>query len=217
MSKEAQMDKLEANEKIENILFVAALLVAGVAIPLTGGTSSPFLYLGAILFPALWILKYKQPRQLYITSVNLGKSVLWGVLAGLGLTLLRIAVAQVFPPLLEPARMLTAHAAEMFNMQTIPLYVFLVLVVPGAIMHGLFYWGFIQSRILKYSKILIVLPGLLFAVAHIHEGSISIIHAFVVGLIASLLLQKTKNIAAPISIEVTRLFTVVILIQFGII
>ncbi len=205
------------NGKIENILLVTALLVAVIIIPLTGGTKSLFLYLGAILFPSLWILKYKQPRQLYITTENLGKSVLWGVLAGLGLTLVRIGVAQVFPPLLEPARMLTAHAAEMFHVQTIPLYIFLMLVFPGAILHGLFYWSFIQSRVLKYSKILIVLPALLFAVAHIHEGSISIIHAFVVGLIASLLLQKTKNIAAPISIEVTRLFTVVILIQLGII
>ncbi len=205
------------NGKIENILLVTALLVAVIIIPLTGGTKSLFLYLGAILFPSLWILQYKQPRQLYITTANLGKSVLWGVLAGLGLTLVRIGVAQVFPPLLEPARMLTAHAAEMFHVQTIPLYIFLMLVFPGAILHGLFYWSFIQSRVLKYSKILIILPALLFAAAHIHEGSISIIHAFVVGLISSLLLQKTKNIAAPISIEVTRLFTVVILIQLGII
>jgi membrane protease YdiL (CAAX protease family) len=207
----------KANGKIENILLVTALLVAVIIIPLTGGTKSLFLYFGAIFFPVLWISKYKQSKKLYITSENLGKSVLWGVLAGLGLTLIRIAVAQVFPPLLEPARMLTAHAAEMFHVQTIPLYIFLMLVFPGAILHGLFYWSFIQSRVLKYSKILIILPALLFAVAHIHEGNISIIHAFVVGLIASLLLQKTKNIAAPISIEVTRLFTVVILIQLEII
>ena len=205
------------NGKIENILLVTALLVAVIIIPLTGGTKSLFLYLGAILFPSLWILKYKQPRQLYITTENLGKSVLWGVLAGLGLTLVRIGVAQVFPPLLEPARMLTAHAAEMFHVQTIPLYIFLMLVFPGAILHGLFYWSFIQSRVLKYSKILIILPALLFAAAHMYEGNISIIHAFVVGLVASLLLQKTKNITTPISMEVTRLFTVVILIQFGII
>jgi membrane protease YdiL (CAAX protease family) len=207
----------KVNGKIENILLVTALLVAVIIIPLTGGTKSLFLYFGAIFFPVLWISKYKQSKKLYITSENLGKSVLWGVLAGLGLTLIRIAVAQVFPPLLEPARMLTAHAAEMFHVQTIPLYIFLMLVFPGAILHGLFYWSFIQSRVLKYSKILIILPALLFAVAHIHEGNISIIHAFVVGLIASLLLQKTKNIAAPISIEVTRLFTVVILIQLEII
>ena len=217
MSKEAQMAKLEANEKTGNILLIGALLVAGIVVPFTGGTKSPFLYLSAILFPALWILKYKQPKQLYITSENLGKSVLWGILAGLGLTLVRVGVAQVFPPLLAPARMLTEHAADMFHVQTVPLPIFLVLVFPGAILHGLFYWSFIQSRVLKYSKILIILPALLFAAAHMYEGNISIIHAFVVGLVASLLLQKTKNIATPISMEVTRLFTVVILIQFGII
>ena len=157
MSKEVQMAKLEANEKIENILLVAALLVAGVAIPLTGGTESPFLYLGAIFFPAFWILIYRQPKQLYITSENVGKSLLWGVLAGLWLTLVRIGVAQVFPPLLEPARMLTEHAAEMFHVQTVPLPIFLVLVFPGAILHGLFYWSFIQSRVLKYSHIAMIL------------------------------------------------------------
>ena len=50
--------------RTENILFVAALLVAVIVIPSTGGTKSLFLYLGAIFFPALWILKYKQSTLL---------------------------------------------------------------------------------------------------------------------------------------------------------
>jgi membrane protease YdiL (CAAX protease family) len=203
--------------RTENVLLVAALLVAVFVIPLTGGTSSPFLYLSAILFPGLWILRYRQPKQLYITSENLGRSVLWGVLVGAGLTLVRIGVAQVFPPLLAPARMLTQNAADMFHMETIPLPLFLALVIPGAILHSLFYWSFIQSRALKYSRILIILPALLFAAAHMYEGSISTIHAFVVGLVASLLLQKTKNIATSISVEFVRLFTVVGLLQIGVI
>jgi len=203
--------------RTENILLVAALLVAVFVIPLTGGTSSPFLYLSAILFPGLWILRYRQPKQLYITSENLARSVLWGVLAGAGLTLVRIGVAQVFPPLLEPARMLTQNAADMFRMETIPFPLFLALVFPGAILHSLFYWSFIQSRVLKYSGILIILPALLFAAAHLYEGSISTIHAFVVGLVASLALQKTENIATPIFVEFARLFTIVVLIQFGVI
>jgi membrane protease YdiL (CAAX protease family) len=203
--------------RTENVLLVTALLVAVFVIPLTGGTSSPFLYLSAILFPGLWILRYRQPKQLYITSENLGRSVLWGVLAGVGLTLVRIAIAQVFPPLLAPARMLTEHAAEMFHVQTIPLPIFLVLILPGAILHSLFYWSFIQSRVVKHSRILIVLPALLFTTAHMYEGSISAIHSFAVGLVASLLLQKTENIATPISLEVARLFTVVGLIHIGVI
>ncbi len=203
--------------RIENILLIGALVVAVFIIPLTGGTSSPFLYLSAILFPALWILRYRQPKQLYITFENLGRSVLWGVLAGAGLTLVRIGVAQVFPPLLEPARMLTQNAADLFHMETIPFPLFLALVFPGAVLHSLFYWSFIQSRALKYTKILIILPALLFAAAHMYEGSISAIHAFVVGLTASLVLQKTKNISTPIFVEFARLFTIVVLIQFRVI
>jgi membrane protease YdiL (CAAX protease family) len=213
------MKNEKSQERTEGVLLVAALLVAVFVIPLTGGTLSPFLYLSAILFPGLWILRYRQPKQLYITSENLGRSVLWGVLAGAGLTLVRIGVAQVFPPLLEPARMLTQNAADMFlfHMETIPFPLFLALVFPGAILHSLFYWSFIQSRVVKYSRILIILPALLFAAAHMYEGSISTIHAFVVGLVASLLLQKTENIATPIFVEFARLFTIVVLIQFGVI
>jgi len=211
------MKNEKSQGRTEGVLLVAALLVAVLVIPLTGGTSSPFLYLSAILFPGLWIWRYRQPKQLYITSENLGKSVLWGILAGAGLTLVRIGVAQVFPPLLEPARMLTQHAADMFHMETIPFPLFLALVFPGAILHSLFYWSFIQSRAVKYSRILIILPALLFAAAHLYEGSISAIHAFVVGLVASLLLQKTENIATPIFVEFARLFTIVGLIHIGVI
>ncbi len=58
------MKNEKSKGKIESILLVAALLVAGGVVPFTGGTSSTSLYLSAILFPALWILKYKQSTLL---------------------------------------------------------------------------------------------------------------------------------------------------------